>query len=110
MLLNCCGKKSRINNLEIVIQSKKLKLIKEYTDLATKGEVAKAWEANKRLEPIRRKLKSVTPPGKSQAACKYWTQFLGMVGGDGRVKLPQLELTEAQKKAIETAVKSTDLV
>jgi 4-hydroxy-tetrahydrodipicolinate synthase len=92
------------------LQSKKLKLMKEYTSLAMKGEINKAWEAYKKLEPIRRALRKVTFPGKIQAAFKYWTQFLGMVGGDGRVRLPQIELTKAEKQAIQTAVESTGLI
>ncbi len=93
-----------------VLQSKKLKLVKEYTTLAVKGEKAKAWETYKRLEPIRRALMKVTVPGKAQATNKYWTQSLGMIGGDGRVRLPQMELTEAEKRAIRSAVESTELV
>jgi 4-hydroxy-tetrahydrodipicolinate synthase len=92
------------------LQSKKLRLIKEYTDLAIRGEIAKAWDAYKRLEPIRRSLEKVTVPGKLQATYKYWTQFLGMIGGDGRVRLPQAELTDAEKRAIKDSVESTGLV
>lgn len=93
-----------------ILQSKKLKLVKEYTALAVKGEIAKAWEAYKRLEPIRRALKNVIVSGKIQATYKYWTQYLGMIGGDGRVRLPLMELTEAEKQAIKTAIESTELV
>jgi 4-hydroxy-tetrahydrodipicolinate synthase len=92
------------------LQSKKLKLVRQYTDLALKGEIAKAWEACKRLEPARRALRKVTFPGKVQASYKYWTQFLGMAGGEGRVRVPQMELTEAEKQAIKEAVQSTELV
>ncbi len=93
-----------------IYQSKKLKLMNEYTALAVKGDIAKAWQAYKRLEPIRRALRSVMLPGKVQATYKYWSQSLGMVGGDGRVRMPQMELTEAEKRAIKTAVEGTDLV
>lgn len=92
------------------LQSKKLKLIKEYTSLATKGEISKALEAYRRLEPIRRALRSVMVPGKVQAVLKYWTQFIGMAGGEGRVRLPQIELTKAEKVAIQKAVENTDLL
>lgn len=92
------------------LQSKKLKLLKEYTDLARKGETAKAWKAYKRLEPIRRALQNITVPGKWQATLKYWTQFLGMAGGDGRVRLPQLELTEVEKQNIKAAIETTGLI
>ena len=93
-----------------ILQSKKLKLVKEYTELAVKGEIGKALEAYKRLEPVRRALKNVTVPGKLQATYKYWTQQMGMIGGDGRVRLPLIELTEAEKQAIKTAINSTELV
>jgi 4-hydroxy-tetrahydrodipicolinate synthase len=93
-----------------VFQSKKLKLIKEYTTLAVKGEIVKAWEVQKRLEPIRRAFINAEVSGKHQASYKYWAQCLGMVGGDGRVRMPQMELTKAEKQAIKTAVESTELV
>lgn len=92
------------------LQSKKLKLVKEYTDLAMKGEISKAWEAYRKLEPIRRALKNATVPGKVQASYKYWTQHLGMAGGDGRVRLPQMELTEAEKQTIQAAVEESELI
>jgi 4-hydroxy-tetrahydrodipicolinate synthase len=92
------------------LQSRKLRLVKDYTDLAAKGEIAKAWEAYKRLEPIRRALNMVMVRTKSHATYKYWTQCLGMKGGDGRVRLPHVELTDAEKRAIKTAVESTELV
>jgi dihydrodipicolinate synthase/N-acetylneuraminate lyase len=94
----------------LCLQSKKLRLINKYTDLSMKGDIAKAWEAYKRIEPIRRALKRATPPGKVQATYKYWTQLLGMAGGDGRVRLPQLELTEAEKQTIKNAVETTGLI
>ena len=98
------------NPMPFVMQSKKLKLMKEYTEAATRGEIAKAWEAYRRLVPIRKALSKVTPAGKKQATYKYWTQFLGMAGGDGRVRMPMQELTIEEKQAIEKAVKSTELI
>lgn len=92
------------------LQSKKLKLIKEYTKLAMRGEIVKAWEAYKRLEPIRSAFESATVPGKIQATYKYWTQLIGMVGGEGRVRLPQLELTEGEKQTIKAAIETTGLI
>ena len=92
------------------LQSRNLKLVKEYTELATKGEIARAWEAYKRLEPIRRALNRVMVRTKSHATYKYWTQCLGMAGGDGRVRLPHVELTGAEKQAIKAAVETTGLL
>ncbi|MFH1382110.1 MAG: dihydrodipicolinate synthase family protein [Chloroflexota bacterium] len=92
------------------LQSKSLKLVKEYITLAVKGDIAGAWAAYQRMEPIRRALQKVTVPGKRQATYKYWSQQLGMAGGDGRVRLPQMELTDAEKRAIKEAIESTELV
>jgi 4-hydroxy-tetrahydrodipicolinate synthase len=92
------------------LQSKKIKLVKEYTDLAMKGEYQKATEVCKSLETIRRTLRLATPAGKAHAALKYWTQCLGMAGGDGRVRMPLPELTEVEKQTIETGVRETGLV
>jgi 4-hydroxy-tetrahydrodipicolinate synthase len=98
------------NPMPFVMQSEKLKLMKEYTEAATRGDIARAWQAYKRLSPIREAIAKVTPMGKKQATYKYWTQFLGMTGGDGRVRMPMQELTNQEKQAIENAVKSTELV
>jgi 4-hydroxy-tetrahydrodipicolinate synthase len=92
------------------LQSKRLKLIKEYTNLAMGGDIVKAWDAYKKLEPIRRAFRKVTVPNKILASFKYWTQFLGMIGGDGRVRLPLVELAEAEKQAIRSAVETTGLI
>lgn len=96
--------------LPFLLQSKKLKLINEYTALAEKGEFARALEVYKRVEPIRTALVKVTPPGKRQATHKYWAQCLGMAGGDGRVRPPYQQLTEAEKEAIKAAVQSSGLI
>jgi len=92
------------------LQSKKLKLIKEYVRHAAAGDFKAAWECSRRLEPIRSALQSITFPGKLQAAYKYWTQFLGMEGGEGRVRLPQQELTEAEKVEIKATINKTELL
>jgi 4-hydroxy-tetrahydrodipicolinate synthase len=92
------------------LQSKKLKLVKGYTDYALRGEIEKAWASYKRLEPIRRAFTSAIASGKEQASYKYWAQLLGMAGGDGRVRLPQLNLTEKEKRAIKDAIETTELI
>jgi 4-hydroxy-tetrahydrodipicolinate synthase len=91
-------------------QSKHLKLVQEYTDLYRKGEVSKALQACKRLEAVRRACDSVMFHGKMRSAHKYWAQCVGMAGGDGRVRLPQAEVSEQEKRAIRTAAESTELV
>ncbi len=93
-----------------LFQTTKLRLIKEYTRLALEGKIVEAWAVNKRLQPIRDAFLKVDVASKHPAANKYWTQFIGMNGGDGRVRLPLLQLTEAEKRAIKEAVESTELV
>jgi 4-hydroxy-tetrahydrodipicolinate synthase len=96
--------------LPFLLQSKKLKLINEYTDLAMKGEIAKAWAAYKKVEPMRRALRKAIPANKMQAGHKYWSQLLGMAGGDGRVRPPYAQLTQEEKDTIKAAVQSTGLI
>ena len=109
--LTAHGQQAYISSaLPFLLQSKKLKLINEYTALAEKGEFAKALEVYKRVEPMRTALVKVTPPGKRQATHKYWAQCVGMAGGDGRVRPPYAQLTEAEKEAIRAAVQSTGLI
>jgi 4-hydroxy-tetrahydrodipicolinate synthase len=105
------GQQAMIATVEpFCLQSGKLKLINEYTNSAMKGEIAKAWEISRKVEPLRRVFKNVTVPSKRQATYKYWIQFLGMAGGDGRVRLPLMELTETEKKAIQAAVEGSGLI
>jgi 4-hydroxy-tetrahydrodipicolinate synthase len=92
------------------LQSKKLKLLLQYTRNASAGKIEEAWQNSRRLESIRAALQSVTFPGKIQASYKYWTQFLGMEGGDGRVRLPQIELNADEKARIEDVVNKTELL
>ncbi len=92
------------------LQSKKLKGLNEYTTLAMNGDITGALEAYKRLEPIRRAFQRAKVPGKSWAFYKYWAQCLGMAGGDGRVRMPNTELTKEEKQAIKDAVESTGLI
>ncbi len=92
------------------LQSKKSQLINEYVHMAEKGELAKAWATCAKVNPLRKLYASVNNPTKGQSCLKYWCQFLGMAGGDGRVRLPMLDVTAEEKKAIKKAVESTELV
>jgi 4-hydroxy-tetrahydrodipicolinate synthase len=96
--------------MPFLYQSRKSKLLNEYTELAEKGEYAKAVEVSKKLEPLRTALVRVTPPGKRYATHKFWCQQLGMAGGDGRVSLPYMGLTGAEKEAIQEAVRNSGLI
>lgn len=75
--------------------------MRDYTDLAFAGRHAEAREVWQSLQPVRRALKSTRPAGKPHAQQKHWQQLLGQVGG--AVRRPMLELTEAEKRAVETA-------
>jgi 4-hydroxy-tetrahydrodipicolinate synthase len=72
-----------------------------YTDLAMRGEIAKAKAVRDSLDPVRDALRRTRPPGKPHAHQKYWQELLGQVGG--RVRLPSLELTPAEKDATREA-------
>ena len=92
------------------LQSRKLTLIHEYTELAMKGEIAKAFDAYKRLEPIRQAMARAVVPRKNHSFLKYWVQCIGMQGGDGRVRCPHVELTSDEKRNVERIVATTGLV
>lgn len=73
----------------------------EYTELALRGDVARARAVRASLDPVRRALAETRPPGKAAAHQKYWQVLLGQVGG--RVRRPLLELTAAEKAATRAA-------
>ncbi|MCX7960590.1 MAG: dihydrodipicolinate synthase family protein [Burkholderiales bacterium] len=79
----------------------------EYTELAFRGEVARARAVRDSLAPVRRALKETRPPGKAAAHQKYWQTLLGQAGG--RVRRPLLELTEAEKAATRAAFEACGL-
>jgi 4-hydroxy-tetrahydrodipicolinate synthase len=73
----------------------------EYTELAFRGEIARARAVSASLDPVRRALRETRPAGKAAAHQKYWQELLGQAGG--RVRRPLLELTEAEKAATRAA-------
>jgi 4-hydroxy-tetrahydrodipicolinate synthase len=75
--------------------------MRDYTDLAFKGEIAKARLIRDSLEPVRRAFRSTRPPEKPPAHSKYWQELLGQSGG--RVRPPMLELTDTEKEATRRA-------
>jgi 4-hydroxy-tetrahydrodipicolinate synthase len=81
--------------------------MREYTDLAFAGEVARARAVRDSLEPVRHALRSTKPPEKPQAHQKYWQELIGQVGGSTR--RPQLNLTEAEKAATRAAFETCGL-
>jgi 4-hydroxy-tetrahydrodipicolinate synthase len=81
--------------------------MREYTDLAFKGDVAKGRAVRDSLDPVRHALATTRPPEKPQAHQKYWQELLGQVGG--RTRRPQPNLTEAQKAATKAAFEACGL-
>ena len=69
--------------------------MRDYTDAAFAGDIAKARAIRDSLDPIRAAFKTSRPGGKPQAHAKYWMELLGQVGGP--VRAPMLQLTEAEK-------------
>lgn len=71
--------------------------MREYTDLAFSGEVARAKAVRDSLNPVREAFRRSRPAEKPPAHSKYWQELLGQVGG--RVRPPMLELTQEEKDA-----------
>lgn len=90
-----------------LLQSKADRRMHEYTELAFKGEAAKARAVQKSLDPVRKALKDSRPAGKVAAQQKYWQALLGQAGG--RVRRPLLELTEDEKARVRGAFEGCGL-
>lgn len=81
--------------------------MKDYTELAFKGEHAAARQIWQSLEPVRHALENSRPKEKPHAHQKYWQQLLGQTGG--HVRRPLLELTDAEKAATRAAFEACKL-
>lgn len=81
--------------------------MRDYTDLAFAGDVARAREIRDSLNPVRKALSSTRPPEKPPAHSKYWQELLGQTGG--AVRRPMLELTESEKEATRVAFENCGL-
>jgi 4-hydroxy-tetrahydrodipicolinate synthase len=95
------------SNTPFIIQTKNDKRMREYTDLAFKGEWAKAKVIRDSLNPVRHAFKSTKPAEKPHAHAKYWQELLGQAGGG--VRSPMLDLTEAEKRVIKLAFETSGL-
>ncbi|HTQ77905.1 MAG TPA: dihydrodipicolinate synthase family protein [Burkholderiales bacterium] len=84
-----------------LLQTPRGRRMHEYTELAFRGEAAKAREVSASLRPVREALKRTQPPGKAAAHQKYWQELLGQAGG--AVRRPLLALTESEKAATRSA-------
>ena len=90
-----------------LFQSKADRRMREYTDLAFAGDIAKAKAVRDSLNPVREAFRRSRPPEKPPAHSKYWQELLGQVGG--RVRPPMLELTQAEKDATRRAFETCGL-
>jgi 4-hydroxy-tetrahydrodipicolinate synthase len=90
-----------------LFQTKVDRRMREYTDLAFAGEVARAKAVRDSLNPVREAFRRSRPPEKPPSHSKYWQELLGQVGG--RVRPPMLELTDAEKEATRHAFETCGL-
>ena len=90
-----------------LFQTKADRRMREYTDLAFAGEIAKARMVRDSLNPVREAFRRSRPAEKPPAHSKYWQELLGQAGG--RVRPPMLELTEAEKEATRRAFETCGL-
>src|SRR5215475_5712440 len=81
--------------------------MRDYTDLAFKGEHARAKAVRDSLGPVREAFKRSRPGEKFHAHSKYWQELLGQAGGS--VRRPMLELTDAEKETTRRAFESCGL-
>jgi 4-hydroxy-tetrahydrodipicolinate synthase len=81
--------------------------MREYTDLAFAGDVARAKEVRDSLNPVREAFRRTRPAEKPPAHSKYWQELLGQAGG--RVRPPMLELTDAEREATRRAFEACGL-
>lgn len=91
----------------LLMQTRVDQRMREYTELAMRGEVDRAREVSRSLDPVRDALKRTRPGGKPQAQQKYWQELLGQAGGP--VRRPLLQLTDAEKAAVREAFEGCGL-
>lgn len=83
------------------LQTANDKRMHEYTQLAFEGKFDAARKVRDSLDPVRAAMANSRPAGKPTAFGKYWQELLGQVGGP--VRAPMLDLTEAEKAAVQHA-------
>jgi 4-hydroxy-tetrahydrodipicolinate synthase len=81
--------------------------MRDYTDLAMRGDIPAARRVRDSLDPVRDALRRTRPPEKPQAHQKYWQELLGQAGGPTR--RPQRQLTEAEKETTRAAFENCGL-
>src|SRR5262252_3024698 len=90
-----------------LLQTKADRRMREYTDLAFRGEIARAKAVRDSLDPVRAALRRTRPAEKFHAHSKCWQELLGQTGG--AVRRPLLELTPAERDATRRAFESCGL-
>jgi 4-hydroxy-tetrahydrodipicolinate synthase len=95
------------SNPPFLYQTAEDRRMRDYTDLAMRGDIAQARSLRDSLEPVRAAFKRSRPGGKPQAHAKYWQDLLGQVGGP--VRRPMLQLTGAEKAVIRAAFEASGL-
>jgi 4-hydroxy-tetrahydrodipicolinate synthase len=90
-----------------LLQTKADRRMREYTDLAMAGEVARAKAVRDSLNPVREAFRRTRPAEKFHSHSKYWQDLLGQVGG--AVRAPMLELSEAERDATRRAFEGCGL-
>ncbi len=81
--------------------------MRDYTDLAFKGEIDRARDIRDSLKPVRDAFRGTRPPEKPHAHAKYWQDLLGQSGGP--VRRPMLELTASERMATKAAFEGSGL-
>ena len=84
-----------------LLQTRRDRRMRDYTDLAFAGRVAEARKIRDSLDPVRRAIASTRPGEKPPAHSKYWQELLGQAGG--AVRPPMLELTDDERRAAKAA-------
>src|SRR5262245_48017649 len=95
------------SNPPYLMQTKVDRRMREYTDLAFAGDIARARTIRDSLNPVREALRRSRPAEKPPAHAKYWQDLLGQAGGP--VRRPMLDLTDAEKAAVRAAFESCGL-
>ncbi len=95
------------SNPPFLFQTAVDKRMREYTDLAFKGDAAGARKVRDSLQPVRDAFKKSRPAEKPHAHAKYWQTLLGQAAGP--VRRPLLELTDAEKANVRAALAASGL-
>lgn len=87
--------------------------VRDYTLAAQSGDMNKAVEICKSVEPLRKVLSRWIPgygssPRMAIAEQKYWMELVGMVGGP--VRVPSAEMTEENKRLMQADLAATGLI